>query len=158
MTKGRRWLTGDWNNASFDDLAGDVAAAFLYLKTRRDIDAADIGLMGISQAGWIMPLAANREAGIAFLISISGAGVSPAETTVDQARNEMTARGMPSQAVTQVVELMKLQNTVCTDRQRMGRVCRRPEGYRRAHGNAAAEFSRNAGRCLLEVNPPNLFL
>jgi pimeloyl-ACP methyl ester carboxylesterase len=102
--------TGDWTKSSFDDLAGDVVAAFRYLKTRRDIDASYIGLMGISQAGWVMPLAANRERGIAFVISICGAGISPAETTVDQARNEMTARGMATQAVTQIVELMKLQN------------------------------------------------
>ena len=84
--------TGDWNTASFDDLAGDVVAAFEYLKTRRDIDAGQIGLLGISQAGWIMPLAAVRAKDIAFLISISGAGVPAAETTIDQARNEMTSQ------------------------------------------------------------------
>jgi hypothetical protein len=32
-----------------------------------------------------MPLAAIRQKGIAFLVSISGAGVSAAETTIDQA-------------------------------------------------------------------------
>src|SRR5262245_26107971 len=36
--------TGDWNTASFDDLAGDAVAAFDYLKTRRDIDDAQVGL------------------------------------------------------------------------------------------------------------------
>ena len=101
--------TGDWNTASFDDLAGDVVAAFEYLKTRRDIDAAQIGLLGISQAGWIMPLAAVRAKDIAFLISISGAGVPAAETTIDQARNEMTTTGMPPQAVDEIVGLLKLQ-------------------------------------------------
>jgi hypothetical protein len=30
--------SGDWNTASFDDLAGDVVAALEYLKTRTDID------------------------------------------------------------------------------------------------------------------------
>ena len=45
----------------------------------------------------------------AFLISISGAGVSAAETTIDQAQNEMTASGMPPQIVEQIVGLMKLQ-------------------------------------------------
>ncbi len=101
--------TGDWNTASFDDLAGDVVAAFKYLKTRRDIDARQIGLLGISQAGWIMPLAAIRAKDIAFLISISGAGVPAAETTIDQARNEMTASGMPPQDVEDIVGVMKLQ-------------------------------------------------
>jgi pimeloyl-ACP methyl ester carboxylesterase len=101
--------TGDWNTASFDDLAGDVVAAFEYLKTRGDIDRAQIGLLGWSQAGWIMPLAAIRPKDIAFLISISGAGVPAAETTIDQVQNEMTARGMRPQGIQQIVQLMKLQ-------------------------------------------------
>jgi pimeloyl-ACP methyl ester carboxylesterase len=101
--------SGDWNTASFDDLAGDVVAAFEYLKTRSDIDSAAIGVLGVSQAGWIMPLAAARAKDMAFLISISGAGVPAAETTTDQARNEMTMTGMPAQAVDQIVGLMKLQ-------------------------------------------------
>ncbi len=101
--------SGDWKTASFDDLAGDAAAAFDYLKTRSDIDGRQIGLMGVSQAGWVMPLAAGRAPGIAFLISISGAGVTPAETTLDQARNEMTARGMKAAAVSGIVDVMKLQ-------------------------------------------------
>jgi pimeloyl-ACP methyl ester carboxylesterase len=101
--------TGDWNTASFDDLAGDVVAAFEFLKARGDIDPAQIGLLGISQAGWIMPLAAVRARDIAFVISISGAGVPAAETTIDQARNEMIMTGTPPQAVDQIVGLMKLQ-------------------------------------------------
>jgi pimeloyl-ACP methyl ester carboxylesterase len=101
--------TGDWRTASFEDLAGDVVAAFEYLKTRGDVDRAQIGLLGWSQAGWVMPLAAVRANDIAFLISISGAGIPAAETTIDQARNEMTMRGMKPQTVDQIVGLMKLQ-------------------------------------------------
>jgi dienelactone hydrolase len=101
--------TGDWNKASFDDLAGDVVAAFEYLKSRNDIQRAGIGMLGWSQAGWVMPLAATRAKDLAFLISISGAGVSGAETTIDQARNEMVANGMRPQMLDQIVELMTLQ-------------------------------------------------
>jgi pimeloyl-ACP methyl ester carboxylesterase len=100
---------GDWQTASFEVLAGDVIAAFDYLKTRNDIDASRIGLLGVSQAGWIMPLAAVRASDLAFLISVSGAGVPPAETTIDQAQNEMSASGMKPQTVAEVVALMKLQ-------------------------------------------------
>ena len=67
--------SGDWQTASFEVLAGDVVAAFDYLKTRKDIDATRIGLLGVSQAGWIMPLAAVRAKDLAFLISVSGAAV-----------------------------------------------------------------------------------
>jgi hypothetical protein len=101
--------TGDWSTASFEDLAGDVVSAFDYLKTRRDIDPGRIGLLGISQAGWIMPLAAARANGLAFVISVSGAGVPPAETTLDQAQNEMAGRGMKPQTVADIVGIMKLQ-------------------------------------------------
>ena len=101
--------TGDWNTASFDDLAGDVVAAIEYLKTRGDIDPRRIGLLGVSQAGWIMPLAAVRSKDIAFLISISGAGVPPAETTLDQARNEMTMTGMPPEVVEAIIGVLTLQ-------------------------------------------------
>ncbi len=101
--------TGDWNTASFEDLASDVVAAFEYMKTRHNIDSAQIGLLGVSQAGWIMPLAAVRAKDIAFLISVSGAGVPAAETTMDQARNEMSASGMKPQIVEQIVGVMKLQ-------------------------------------------------
>jgi uncharacterized protein len=101
--------TGDWRQSSFDDLAGDVVAAFQYLKTRGDIDSAQIGLLGWSQAGWIMPLAAVRAPDLAFLISVSGAGVTPAETTLDQAENEMRAIGMRPAVISQIIELMKLQ-------------------------------------------------
>lgn len=101
--------TGDWNTASFEDLAGDVVSAFAYLKTRSDIQPTQIGLLGVSQAGWVMPLAAVRAKDLAFLISISGAGVPPAETTIDQAQNEMTAGGMKPQTVADIVAIMKLQ-------------------------------------------------
>ena len=48
--------TGDWHTATFPDLAGDVVAAFEYLKTRPDIYRTRIGLLCWSQAGWVMPL------------------------------------------------------------------------------------------------------
>ena len=101
--------TGDWNTASFQDLAADVGAAFTYLKGRPDIDPSRIGLFGISQAGWIMPLAAIQAKDLAFMISISGAGVPPAETTLDQARNEMSMTGMPPPLVEAIIGVLKLQ-------------------------------------------------
>ena len=101
--------TGDWRQASFEDLAGDAVAAYEYLRTRGDIEPVQIGLLGWSQAGWIMPLAALRAKELAFLISISGAGVPAAETTLDQAQRELPVRGVPAPAVERILGLMKLQ-------------------------------------------------
>jgi hypothetical protein len=56
-----------------------------------------------------MQMAAARRPDLAFLISISGAGVSPAETTLDQTQNELSGRGMKPPMVAAIVGLMKLQ-------------------------------------------------
>lgn len=100
--------TGDWRTESFADLAGDAVAAIQFLKTRENIDRSQIGMLGWSQAGWIMPIVAAREKEAAFLISISGAGVSPAESTIDEARGELKAGGRPPEVIEQIADLMRL--------------------------------------------------
>lgn len=57
-------------------LAEDVAAAVEFLALHDLIDADRIGLIGGSQAGWIMPLAASKSDHVAFLVTISGPAVS----------------------------------------------------------------------------------
>lgn len=63
----------------FDLLAGDALAAVDALRARPDIDARRIGLVGISQGGWIAPLAASRSRHVSFVITISGPAVSVGE-------------------------------------------------------------------------------
>lgn len=58
----------------FNLLAADVLAIVDHLVTEPRVDR--VGLLGVSQAGWIMPLAASRSPHIAFFISISGAASS----------------------------------------------------------------------------------
>ncbi|MDE2806097.1 MAG: alpha/beta fold hydrolase [Gemmatimonadota bacterium] len=72
--------SGDWRTMSFADLASDVAAAVRYVRSRDDVDAGSVGLWGISQAGWVLPLAA-QSASPEFVIAVSaaGTGVTPAE-------------------------------------------------------------------------------
>src|SRR5262249_4048650 len=54
--------TGDWQQSDFDDLADDVLAGVRLLRRDRRIRADKVGLWGISQAGWVMALAAARSA------------------------------------------------------------------------------------------------
>lgn len=63
----------------FNLLAGDALAAVDALRARPDIDANRIGLVGISQGGWIAPLAASRSRHVAFVVAISGPAVSVGE-------------------------------------------------------------------------------
>jgi uncharacterized protein len=63
--------SGEWETASFADLAADVCAAVDVL---RGVDGVErVGLWGCSQAGWILPVAA-AERELATVIVVSGAG------------------------------------------------------------------------------------
>jgi len=70
--------TGDAQTASFADLARDGLAGVSFLRSRPEIDPTHVGIAGISQGGWLAPLAASMSHDVAFVVSISGPGVSPA--------------------------------------------------------------------------------
>jgi uncharacterized protein len=61
--------------AVFEDLSSDIAAGVEFLRSRPEIDRNRIGLAGVSQAGWIVPLAA-RKSNAAFMLLIVGPTVS----------------------------------------------------------------------------------
>ena len=64
---------GDWPNYSMQDRANMLIHASNILKSRDAINPDVIGLWGISQAGWVMPLAITESDNSTFMISVSGA-------------------------------------------------------------------------------------
>lgn len=85
---------GSWITASLEDLAGDALAAVDHLKTEKGIDRERIGFWGVSQAGWVAPLAASRSQEIAFMILISGGGASPRESELFSYQQEFERAGL----------------------------------------------------------------
>ena len=80
--------------ASWDDLAGDVEGAVTYLRSRADlIDPRRIGLIGQSQGTWIITKVAARDSAIAFLVYISGGGISASEQETYRTGALMKAAG-----------------------------------------------------------------
>jgi uncharacterized protein len=59
----------------FADLSSDMAAGAEFLRTLPDVDRSRVGLMGYSQAGWIIPLAARRSKP-AFIVMMVGPTVT----------------------------------------------------------------------------------
>ena len=76
--RGSNGQPGDFNAATFEDLARDGLAALEVLKQDPRVDANRIGAWGLSQGGWIAPLAATLSNEIRYVVSVSGSGVSPA--------------------------------------------------------------------------------
>ncbi len=87
--------TGDYRAVPFMELCDDGLAGIAFLKAREDIDTKRIGVWGLSQGGWLGPLAASGSADVAFVIAVSGPGVSPGEQMIVYYANELRAQGMP---------------------------------------------------------------
>lgn len=71
--KGIGQSTGKWLNQSMEDRANEVIAAIDFVKADSRFDFSSIGLMGFSQAGWVMPKVATLSKYPDFIISVSGA-------------------------------------------------------------------------------------
>ena len=67
-----RGLSGANSETQIDELAGDMAAGVAFLKTRSEIDPRRIGLVGVSQAGWVMVSAAKKSPDVTFFVAIVG--------------------------------------------------------------------------------------
>jgi pimeloyl-ACP methyl ester carboxylesterase len=94
--------------ASWDDLAGDVAGAVRYLRSRADlIDSDRIGLIGQSQGTWIITKVAADDPGIRFLVSISGGGISAAEQETYRTGALMRAAGFPDSDIERAVAFQR---------------------------------------------------
>lgn len=96
---------GSWQTAGFDALASDAIAGVDYLRSRPDIDPRRIGLIGLSQGGWIVPVAAARHPDIAFIVNLSGATVGYAEQSYLEMANTARQAGLDSAAASEVLAL-----------------------------------------------------
>ena len=76
--------TGDYANATMEDFAADAEAALAYLKTRKEIDAKKIGLIGHSEGGMIAPLIAAHSGDVAWIVLLAGPGLTGEETLLLQ--------------------------------------------------------------------------
>lgn len=70
---------GNWRDATFEDLATDTEAAIDYLEQQQHVPLETIGIVGMSQGGWIAPIVADRRGDVAFVVSMVGSIVTPEE-------------------------------------------------------------------------------
>jgi dienelactone hydrolase len=98
---------GDFQAGPFMDLCDDGLAAVQFLKSRKEVDVHHIGVWGLSQGGWLGPLAASRSTDISFVIAVSGPGVSPGEQMLVYYGNELRYHGLPESEVREATELRR---------------------------------------------------
>ena len=67
--------TGTYEIAAYEDRAIDVESAMAYLKTRKDLNNPEIGLIGHSEGGLIAPIVASRSTEVAFITLLAAPGI-----------------------------------------------------------------------------------
>jgi pimeloyl-ACP methyl ester carboxylesterase len=83
---------------TYEDLGEDAAAGARFLQSRPEIDPKRIGFWGISEGGWTAPEAASRFSEAAFVICVSGGGLSPAAGEIYDSEDALRSDGRFSEA------------------------------------------------------------
>ena len=76
------------------------------MKKRADIDPQRIGLWGVSQGGYVMPLALSQTKDIAFMICVSCAGISGDDQWAYQVISQAICDGVPEEKDAELKSLL----------------------------------------------------
>ena len=90
LTYDKRTVGYSFIQRSYSQLADDAIAAAAVLRGRAEVDPAKVGLWGLSEGGWVAPLAAARDPRTAFVVVVGANGVAPLrqQTWSDASRME----------------------------------------------------------------------
>ena len=99
---------GDGLQATLQDRAADVEAAVDVLRSRDDIEAGSIGLVGHSEGGIVAPVVANRTDSVAFVVLLAAPAVPAGEILAAQQLELFEESGAAAEQVGQFRALQQL--------------------------------------------------
>jgi len=99
--RGTAKSTGNHTTAASADFADDAEAAWRFLRARREIAWAQVGLMGHSEGGLIAAMVAARNPQVAFVVSMAGPGVAGYDLLIRQNERVRTALGLSREEIAQ---------------------------------------------------------
>jgi hypothetical protein len=105
--------TGNWLDQTMDDRADEALAALQAISALDDINADQIGFLGFSQAGWVLPRVANQTTP-AFTVIVGGA-VSWRDQGTYYNRVRMMSEGVPQEDIEQRLADRILRNDALFD-------------------------------------------
>ncbi|MBA2555515.1 MAG: alpha/beta fold hydrolase [Geodermatophilaceae bacterium] len=93
-----------WTEQTPDDRAAETLAALGVLREHPKVAGQPVGLLGISQGGWVALLTAAASADVDFIVAVSGPGVAPAVQERDRIESELRAAGSSEADVVEALE------------------------------------------------------
>lgn len=107
---------GDWRKVGFDALAEDGLAGLQMLRSRPDIDPTRVGFWGVSQAGWIMVLAASKSSDVAYFICVNGGASTVEREGFYDYEWDLSRKGFSKEDIAEAVELLRRNNDITRGR------------------------------------------
>ena len=83
----------DYDNFTYTQLLNDARAALKYLRSKKDIDQENIGLMGLSESGWFTPELAYLDGNIRFIINRVSSPFIYTKTVIHEVRMDARDEG-----------------------------------------------------------------
>lgn len=115
---------GKTSEATSEDFAGDVLAGVEFLKTRKEINSAKIGLIGHSEGGLIAPIAAGKF-DAAFIVLLAGPGIIGEQILYEQGKLINLAAGLTEEQAQQNQKMQEaLFNIIKTETDSLKRIDR----------------------------------
>jgi len=99
---------GNWRTASLVDLADDAISAVELLRKHPKVESSNVGIIGFSQGGHIVPAAAARGEHIAFVAVVSGSVVPMFEQVGDEITLMAEREGLSSDGIATVRRIHEL--------------------------------------------------
>lgn len=93
--------TGDASRGRFQLQAEDALAV------REALDVERVGMWGLSQGGWIAPLAASQSDRVAFVVGIASTGVTPSAQMMYATEQQLRLAGYGDEVVARALDLRR---------------------------------------------------
>lgn len=99
---------GNFGSATSYDFSLDAEAAFEYLKTRKEVNINNLGIVGHSEGGMIAPMIASRNKDVSFIVLLAGPGVNCDKLLLKQLEDYALAANAPSSEIETMLKMNKI--------------------------------------------------
>ncbi len=109
--------TGSFATATSDDFSGDVLAGVEYLKSLKEVNPKQIGLIGHSEGGLIAPMAATQSPDVTFIVMMAGTGLTGEQILYLQSALILKASGASDEVIAKDRKLKEQMFAVLKEKQ-----------------------------------------
>jgi uncharacterized protein len=96
--------TGNFSSATTKDFASDILSCVEYLKSRKEVDKKNIGLIGHSEGGIIAPMVAVKSTDVAYIVMMAGSGIDGEKILELQSRLIAKAEGESDENINKMMQ------------------------------------------------------